>query len=115
MRRRGLFALFAGAAAWPVAARAQHAVPVIGFIDSGSSDRYAPFVAAFRSGLEETGFVEGRNVAVEFRFAEGRYDQLRKHGYERPMRLMRTRDQTADACDASRLLRARHQRPCRRP
>ena len=51
-------------------------MPVIGFLNSGSPDGYAPMVAAFRQGLSETGFVEGRNVAVEFRWAEGQNDRL---------------------------------------
>ena len=61
----------------PLAGRAQTlAIPVIGFLDSSSVDVFGPFVAAFRKGLNETGFVEGRNVRIEYRWAEGHYDRL---------------------------------------
>jgi putative ABC transport system substrate-binding protein len=77
MKRREFVALIGSVAAWPLAARAQApAMPVIGFLGSESLDLYTGRLDAFREGLRETGFVEGRNVAFEYRWAEGRYDRF---------------------------------------
>jgi putative ABC transport system substrate-binding protein len=77
MRRREFITLIGGAGAWPFSARAQQpAMPVVGFVRDGSADGSARHVAAFRKGLNETGYVEGQNVTVEYHYLEGQYDRL---------------------------------------
>ena len=76
MIRRREFIVGLGAAGWPLAARGQQpAMPVVGFLNGASADGYAPMLAEFRRGLKETGYVEGQNVAVVYRWLEGQYDR----------------------------------------
>src|SRR5262245_14205514 len=78
MIRRNFIALVGSAAVtWPLAARAQQsATPVIGFLHGGSLAAFAPFLNGFHLGLKESGYIEGKNVAIEYRWAENQYDRL---------------------------------------
>ena len=85
MKRRNFLAGLVGTTvAWPLTALAQQpAMPVIGFLNSASPQPFENYVAGFRAGLKETGYVDGKNVAIEFRWAEGHYDRL--PGMARPI------------------------------
>ena len=77
IRRRAFVTLLGSAVAWPLAAGAQqHALPVIGYLSSRTADSDASVLFSFRRGLGDVGYTEGRNVAIEYRFADGRYDRL---------------------------------------
>src|SRR5215475_11557678 len=77
MRRREFIFLLGGAAAWPLVARAQQtALPIVGVLNGQSADNYSYLMAALRLGLQDTGFVEGQNVAFEYRWAEGHEERL---------------------------------------
>jgi len=76
MNRRDFITVLGGAATWPLGTRGQQPLPIVGYINSGSPGPMAPLVRAFHEGLSQAGYVEGRNVAVEYRWSEGRSDRL---------------------------------------
>jgi|SRR5581483_7682728 len=78
MRRRDFINILSGTlAAWPLEASTQRSIPVVGYLSGGTSAGFVSFIEAFRQGLSETGYIEGRNVALQYRWAEGQEDRLR--------------------------------------
>src|SRR3954454_11431255 len=76
MRRREFLCVLGSATGWPLGVHAQQSgLPVVGFLNGGSSDGYAPMLGAFRQGLKEAGYVESQNVAIEYRWGNGQYDR----------------------------------------
>src|SRR5260221_8936541 len=79
MRRRDFITLLGSTAAWPLMARAQQSsIPVVGILSSSSLSAFTDLLGAFREGLKETGYIEGRNITIESRWAEGRFERLPK-------------------------------------
>ena len=109
VKRREFITLLGGAATWTFAARAQQpATPVVGFLSSGSPGPYQPFLSAYHAGLKESGYIEGHNVAIEYRWAEGEHARLPKMADD----LIRVRVSVIAAAGTPAALAAR-QRPRR--
>src|SRR5215831_12796164 len=99
MRRREFISLLGGAAAWPLAAQAQQpAMPVIGLLTSRAAGDVSQLLAAFRQGLKDAGFVEGQNVAIEYRFADNRTERLPALAAELVQRQVRVISDPFDRC-----------------